>query len=120
MRNISMLAMGNFKAVKMRRTNPEPLGNILKLFVAANGLGYSLFNQAVFQLWDSLSGAGIYSANRFYRKGVLHVTIHSSLVRSRLMMDLDNLKDRINEALENNPTVQLSGIKEKVERIILH
>lgn len=112
--------MGNFKPAKIRRTSAEPLGDILRLFVVKNKLGYGLFNQEVFRIWDEISGAGRYSTNKYYREGTLHVTIRSSLVRSQLLFQLDAMLMKMNQLLEESDTVRLSGISEKVSKIVLH
>lgn len=112
--------MANFKPAKMRRTTAEPLGDVLRLFVLQNRLGYGLFNQELFRLWDEVSGAGRYSSNKYYREGTLHVTIRSSLVRSQLLFQLDLIMIKLNQMLEQSDTVKLSGISEKVSKIVLH
>lgn len=112
--------MANFKPAKIRRTSAEPLGDILRLFVAQNRLGYGLFNQEIFRIWDEVSGAGRYSGNKYYREGTLHVTIRSSLVRSQLLFQLDLITIKLNQLLDESETVRLSGIEERVSKIVLH
>lgn len=112
--------MANFKPAKIERTNAEPLGDILKLFVVSNRLGYGLFNQEVCRAWDQASGLAMYSSNKFYRDGVFHVTLKSSLVRSRISFRREEIAQAMNEYLEQSNTVKLSGIEEKITKIVLH
>lgn len=112
--------MANFKPAKIRRTSAEPLGDILRLFVVQNKLGYGLFNQEIFRIWDEVSGAGRYSSNKYYREGTLYVTIRSSLVRSQLLFQLDAIMMKMNQLLDESDTVKLSGIEEKISKIVLH
>lgn len=112
--------MANFKPAKIRRTSAEPLGDILRLFVVQNKLGYGLFNQEIFRVWDEVSGAGRYSSNKYYREGTLYVTICSSLVRSQLLFQLDAIMMKMNQLLDESDTVKLSGIEEKISKIVLH
>lgn len=114
-----MLAMANFKPAKIRRTSAEPLGDILKLFVVQNRLGYGLFDQELFRLWDEVSGAGRYSSNRFFRDGTLYVTMNSSLVRSQLSFQLDLIREKMNQMLDESETVRLSGIEDRIQKIVL-
>lgn len=115
-----MYGMANFKPAKIERTNAEPLGDILRLFVATNRLGYGLFNQEVFRAWDQASGMAMYSSNRYYREGVLHITLKSSLVRSQLVFQLDAIMLEMNNILDSSETVRLSGIQERISKIVLH
>lgn len=114
-----MQGMENFKPAKLRRTSAEPVGDILKLFVVHNRLGYGLFDQELFRLWDSISGAGRHSTNKFFRDGTLYVTITSSLLRSQLNFQLDLIRIKINQMLDESETVNLSGITDRVEKIVL-
>lgn len=115
-----MPKMGNFKPAKLERKNAEPLEDLLKLFVVSNRLGYGLFNQEVFRAWDQASGAAFHSTGKYYREGVLHVTLNSSLVRSQLAFQREMLVEKINGILQESETVKLSGIEEKVLKIVLH
>lgn len=120
MRPFLMLEMDNFKPLKIRRTSAEPLENILKLFVVQNRLGYGLFDNEVFRLWDEVSGAGRYSSNKYFREGILHITLTSSLVRSQLVFQLDLIKEKMNQMLDESETVRLSGIEDRISKIVLH
>lgn len=112
--------MANSRPVRIERTNAEPLGDILRLFVAQNRLGYGLFNMEVFRAWDEASGMAFYSSNKFFREGVFHVSIKSSLVRSQLQFQLEGIILKMNEILESSETVRLSGVKDRITKISLH
>ncbi len=104
--------MANFKPAKINRQNPEPLADVLPLFVRAHGLGKGLASHLVSDAWDEVSGAAQYSANRFFKDGVLSVTISSSVARSRLLFQLDIIKDKINESLKNSESAKMFGLGE--------
>lgn len=112
--------MANTRHVRIERTNAQPLGDILRLFVAQNRLGYGLFNMEVFRAWDEASGMAFYSSGKFFREGVFHVTVKSSLVRSQLQFQLDGIVLKMNEILDASETVELSGIQDRVTKIVLH
>jgi len=112
--------MGNFKPAKIERLNAEPLGNLLKLFVAGNHLGEGLIRQAVSQAWDEASGSAVHTVNRFFRDGILYVTLDSSLVRRELMFQNDFLLSSVNEILSRNETLRVSGLECQVKKIVMH
>lgn len=116
----SLRAMANFKPARIERQTAEPVSELLKEFVLVNRLGSGLYRQAVFQLWDDVSGAGRYSVNKFLKEGTLHVTISSSVFRSQLLMQKDFLISEINRRLDSDGTVELSGVTDKLENIVLH
>jgi len=120
MPHISTLAMGNFRPAKIDRLNAEPLGDILKLFVAQNRLGEGLERQAVFQAWDEASGAACQTVGRFFRDGTLYVTLSSSLVRRELMFQKEFLLSTLNRILSESPTLQAAGLECKVKNIVMH
>lgn len=104
--------MANFRPAKINRQNPEPLANAIPLFVRVHGLGKGLTSHLVFDAWDEISGAAQYSTNKFFRDGVLSVTISSSVARSRLLFQLDIIKDDINKSLKNSESAKMFGLGE--------
>lgn len=114
-----MLAMANFKPLKIMRRNAEPVSDILSRFVYSNGLADGLVRQAVFDAWDKVSGASRYSSARSFKGGTLYVTLSSSVVRSSLSFRVGELLGLINEELERNETLALLGIRGCVNKIYL-
>lgn len=111
--------MANFKPAKIERQNAEPLSNALALFVARNHLGSGLLRHAVFNAWDKASGAGRLSANKFLKDGVLYVTLTSSVVRSTLNIQLDDILVRLNRILDEDESLRSLGISDRVNAIKL-
>ena len=56
----------------------------------------------IFEAWDNVSGAARYTTRRYFRDGILHITLNSSVARSHLAMQKKTLVDRINVALLND------------------
>lgn len=104
--------MANFKPAKITRQNPEPLSEAIPLFVRLHGLGKGLTSQLVFEAWDEASGAAQYSSNRFFKDGVLSVTITSSVARSRLLFQIDVIRDNVNRLLKESESARMFGLGE--------
>lgn len=92
-----------FRPYKIRKTQPEALENVMKLFIASNGLTTGVNCQLVFEAWDKVSGAADFTLRKFYRDGILTVTVSSSVVRSQLYFQKDVLVRMINDELSANP-----------------
>ncbi len=59
--------------------------------------------QCVFTAWDEVSGAAKYTSNKFYKDGVLYVTLTSSVVRNNLYFQQAALIREINHHLALDP-----------------
>lgn len=112
--------MANFKPARIERQEARPLSDLLRLFVAQNGLGPSLYRRAVFELWDEVAGCPRLTVNKFLRNKTLYITVSSSLVRSQLHARSGVILQRMNDMLETNDIVAMSGIRDKIEKIVLH
>lgn len=104
----------------MARHKAEPVSGYIQTLVRNSGLGDGLYRNAVFEAWNTYSGAAEYSSNRYIKNNILHVTISSSVLRSRLAVQLDFIKDSINAELEVSFASQISGRNDKIEQIKLH
>lgn len=79
------------------------VGDSIMEFLRLARLNSGLNNQSIFSAWDEVSGAGKYTVRRFYRAGVLYVTLASSAARTHLSGQLDLLLERINAVLAQDP-----------------
>lgn len=112
--------MGNFKPAVERR-KAEPLGDLLKLFVAQNRLDGGLYQSAVFAAWDKAAGTlGSRAAGKFLRDGILHITVTSSVVRSHLNFQLQGILDEINRIIAEDEFLQNLGKTDPIKQIKLH
>lgn len=89
---------------------------IMKLFIEANGLSKGIGYQTVFEMWDKVSGAAQFTLRKFYRDGVLYVTVSSSVVRNQLYFQRETLVGLINEELSKDPlyNVQKNGLVKSI------
>lgn len=87
---------------RIERKEAIPLSNALQDFLKMYKLTAPLNTQRVFKAWDKVSGAAMYTSNRFYRDGKLYITISSSVARSQLQFQKEVLVERINETLRQD------------------
>lgn len=57
----------------------------------------------IFTAWDEASGAGAYTIRRYFRDGVLYVTMKSSVLATQLSMQKEALTEKINAILSDDP-----------------
>lgn len=114
------LTMANFKPAPMARHKAEPVSGFIKAIVQNSALAPGLYSNAIYEAWDKFSGAASYSSNKYFKNNILHVTISSSVLRSSLAVQLDFIKDSINQELEGSFASQISGLTDKVKQIKLH
>lgn len=57
----------------------------------------------IFAAWDEASGAGAYTIRRFFRDGVLYITMKSSVLATQLSMQKEVLTEKINAILSDDP-----------------
>lgn len=65
-------------------------------------LNSRLNERRIFEAWDQVSGAQAYTSRKFYRDGVLYITLNSSAARTHLSMQKDALLARINDILRSD------------------
>ncbi|MDR2534072.1 MAG: DUF721 domain-containing protein [Tannerellaceae bacterium] len=83
----------------MRRSNPEPLGNILNDFFSSNdALRQRILVMRVQRAWGELLGPSVmkYTGSVYVRNRALYVSLTSSVLRSELMLNREELIRRLN------------------------
>lgn len=83
----------------MRRSNPEPLNNILNDFFSSNPeLRRRILIMRVQRAWSELLGPSVaqYTTGIYVRNRVLYVSLTSSVLRSELLLNREQLIHRLN------------------------
>lgn len=111
--------MGNFRPVKLKRQGPQPLSELLGLFVKSNGLQPQLYRQAVFDAWDKVSGAASYTSNKFLKDNILYITISSSVARNALLCRRGQILQQINDIVAADSLLSSCGEVPRIEQIRL-
>lgn len=89
--------------VKFQRKNALTMEDVISQYIREMKLAAGLNTQLIFSAWDSVSGAGPYTLDRFFRDGRLYITLKSSVVRNQLSFQKDALIQKMNEMLSADP-----------------
>lgn len=119
MRHISQLAMENFKPARITRQSAEPVSKAFAQFVRANHLSTGLILKKVSDAWDEASGAARWTVNRYYRDGVFTVTLSSSMLRTQLVLQVDEIAEKMNKILSEDEIVAMCGFETRIKQIKL-
>ena len=84
---------------RMERKTAQPVGEALRAWLKAYHLTPGLNTQRVFAAWDQASGAAPYTVRRYYRDGILYITLNSSVIRSQLNIQRQFLLEKMNAIL---------------------
>lgn len=84
---------------KIERKTAQPVGDALRAYLKAYHLTPGLNTQRVFAAWDQASGAAAYTIRRWYRDGILYITLNSSVIRGQLNIQRQFLLEKINAIL---------------------
>lgn len=88
---------------RIARKTPQSMDEVVSEFIREAKLAYGFNVQCILSAWDKVSGAGKYTLNKFFKDGVLFVTLSSSVVRSNLYFQTDAIKDAINALVQSDP-----------------
>lgn len=88
---------------RLQRSGAVTLAEAIRQMIKSEHITASHNGRRVFDAWDQASGAGQYTIRRFYRDGVLHITLSSSVICSQLSMQKDYLLQKINAILADDP-----------------
>jgi hypothetical protein len=87
---------------RMRRQDAVGMDELVKEFIREMRLSAGLNKQRIEEAWNNVSGAGIYTLDVRYDKGVLYCTIASSMVRNHLYFQKEALTQAMNESLRKD------------------
>jgi len=75
---------------------------VIDEFIKSAKLASGLNTQRVFAAWDACSGAADFTLKRYFRSGVLYITLNSSVVRNQLYFQKDTLVEKMNAWLSGD------------------
>ncbi len=87
---------------RIHRKTAQPLGELIRQFLASRGLRENVSTHLVFSAWDRASGAAPWTVKRFFRDGRLYITLSSSVVRSQLGFQKSELVGKMNALLDED------------------
>lgn len=89
-------------ATFIHRKEAVSMDQIISQYIKSMKIAAGLNTQRVFAAWDACSGAGPFTLRRFYRGGILYITLSSSVLRSQLLMQKDLLIEKMNAFLSED------------------
>ena len=84
---------------RLARKEAVGMEELMALFIREMKLSVGLNRQRVFAAWDSVTGTAPYTLSKHFAKGILFVTLSSSVVRNQLFFQRTDIARRINETL---------------------
>jgi len=95
--------MGQYKGYSaLHRQEAVGMNELVTQFINEMKLASGLKKQRVAEVWNEVSGAGRYTLDVKFDKGVLTCVISSSVVRNQLYFQRDVLAGKMNELLSKD------------------
>jgi len=96
----------------MRRQQAETIGDIYKAILDHTWLGPAMQKIEVFRAWEEVVGmrAAQATSNKYFRNGVLYLTLTSSVLRSQLYFRLDDIRCQMNSKVSGSEDLPVSKI----------
>lgn len=95
--------MGQYKGYSaLHRQEAVGMDELVTQFINEMKLASGLKKQRVAEVWNEVSGAGRYTLDVKFDKGVLTCVISSSVVRNQLYFQRDVLVGKMNELLSKD------------------
>lgn len=108
----------DIKDNRLRRKEAVGMESLVQDFIREMKLSAGVNAQRASQAWASVSGASRYTLDVTLDKGVLYVTLNSSVARNQLYFQRDALRDKMNRFLEND-SLFIKGSGPAVRNIVL-
>ncbi|MBR6415613.1 MAG: DUF721 domain-containing protein [Bacteroidales bacterium] len=93
------MAEKDSRTIRISRKNALGMDELIHQYILEMKLASGLDRQLIFGAWDKVSGAANYTGGKFFKDGVLHVKINSSMVRSQLLLMKKDILSRLNDEL---------------------
>ena len=85
----------------MKRENTRLISAIIEEFIKEERLEEGLNRTRLFRAWDNVVGenGARATSNKFFREGVLYCTINSSIMRTQMYYNRENIIAQLNKML---------------------
>lgn len=84
----------------LHRTEPTALADLIPVILKVMRLNSGMREQIVLSAWDKVTGAAPYTLTKYVKGDVLFCSISSSVMRSQLFFQKDDILKAINKELE--------------------
>lgn len=88
--------------MRLQRKQAQTVAEVIREYLHDSGLTSGMNTHRIFTTWDDVSGAGKFTARKFFRDGKLYITVSSSVVRSQLLFQKQALLEKMNERLASD------------------
>lgn len=88
---------------RIERKQAISIGEALKEMFKRSKASATHNTRRIFLAWDEASGAGAYTIRKYFRNGVLYITLKSSVLATRLGMQKAWLVEKMNIILSSDP-----------------
>ena len=106
------------KDSRLRRKEAVGMERLVQDFIKEMKLSSGINSQRAMEAWNTVSGAARYTLDVYVNKGVLYVTLNSSMARNQLYFQRDALVEKMNGFLEKDPLF-IKGAGPAVKNIVL-
>ena len=90
------------RSYSIRRKEALTMEEVVDEFIKSAKLAAGLNVQRVYAAWDACSGAGPFTLKKFFRSGILYITLNSSVVRNQLSFQKEALIEKMNATLSGD------------------
>ena len=108
----------DMKGNKLSRKEAVGMDQLVRDFIREMKLTSGINNQRAAEAWNTASGASGYTLDVSLDRGVLYVTLNSSMARNQLYFQRDVLLRKVNEFLDND-SLFVKGNGPAVRNIVL-
>lgn len=104
---------------RLRRKEAVGMEQLVHDFIREMKISSGINRQRAAEAWNTVSGAARYTLDVALDKGILYVTLNSSMARNQLYFQRDLLRSKVNEFLEKDELFVKSPGSEAVRSIVL-
>ena len=108
----------DIKDNRLRRKEAVGMDLLVQDFIREMKLSAGVNSQRATEAWNTVSGASRYTLEVSLDKGILYVTLGSSMARNQLYFQRDVLLRKVNEFLDND-SLFVKGAGPAVRNIVL-
>lgn len=84
---------------RIARKSPQQMADVISDFIRELKLSNGVNIRCIFKAWDEVSCASRYTSYRFFRDGILYITLNSSVVRNALSFQTEAMAEAMNSRL---------------------
>lgn len=88
--------------MRIQKRGAQSMDSLILLYIKQARLGAQHNTRRVIEAWKEVSGAEEHCLKYFYKDGVLHVTMDSSVLAGFLSMQKASLIEKLNATLEQD------------------